>query len=232
MIVEVIFFFLQILFPFRLLHNIEQSSFCYTVGPCWLSSLNIAVHTSQFQPPGVSDALWRLSSSACRGSLPLCESHLGSCLVTEEHVSRLSHAGFAVQVLPAGCCRWWPVKDRVKEKRKSFLETLSDNMPSFPRELWNVAWRMSNNGLQPRMFVEEQWAPRGQTGWWDGGWENVSEPLGREVETPCPPTPTQLSAMVGTGALREGNCSGPRSKNDFEGSFQHRKRSTCQTLLA
>ena len=57
MIVEVIFFFFQILFPFRLLHNIEQSSFCYTVGPCWLSSLNIAVHTSQFQPPGVSDAL-------------------------------------------------------------------------------------------------------------------------------------------------------------------------------
>ena len=27
----------QILFPFRLLHNIEQSSLCYTVGPCWLS---------------------------------------------------------------------------------------------------------------------------------------------------------------------------------------------------
>ena len=33
----------QILFPFRLLQNIEQSSLCYTVGPCWLSSLNIAV---------------------------------------------------------------------------------------------------------------------------------------------------------------------------------------------
>ena len=26
----------QILFPFRLFHNIEQSSLCYTVGPCWL----------------------------------------------------------------------------------------------------------------------------------------------------------------------------------------------------
>ena len=35
----------QILFPFRLLHNIEQSSLCYTVGPCWLSILNIAAHT-------------------------------------------------------------------------------------------------------------------------------------------------------------------------------------------
>ena len=32
----------QILFPFRLLHNIEQSFLCYTVGPCWLSILNIA----------------------------------------------------------------------------------------------------------------------------------------------------------------------------------------------
>ena len=26
-------------FPFRLLYNIEQSSLCYTVGPCWLSIL-------------------------------------------------------------------------------------------------------------------------------------------------------------------------------------------------
>ena len=28
---------------FRLPHNIEQSSLCYTVGPCWLSISNIAV---------------------------------------------------------------------------------------------------------------------------------------------------------------------------------------------
>ena len=27
----------------RLPHNIEQSSLCYRVGPCWLSILNIAV---------------------------------------------------------------------------------------------------------------------------------------------------------------------------------------------
>ena len=33
----------QILFPFRLLHNTEQRSLCYTVGPCWLSILNIEV---------------------------------------------------------------------------------------------------------------------------------------------------------------------------------------------
>ena len=32
--------------PSRLPHNIEQSSLCYTVGPCWLSILNIAVQPS------------------------------------------------------------------------------------------------------------------------------------------------------------------------------------------
>ena len=31
----------QILFLFRLLHNIEQPSLCYTVDPCWLSTLFI-----------------------------------------------------------------------------------------------------------------------------------------------------------------------------------------------
>ena len=30
----------QILFPFRLLQNVEQSSLCYMLGPCWLSVLN------------------------------------------------------------------------------------------------------------------------------------------------------------------------------------------------
>ena len=36
----------QILFPIRLLQNIEQSSLCYAVGPCWLPVLTITV---QFQ---------------------------------------------------------------------------------------------------------------------------------------------------------------------------------------
>ena len=44
----------QILFPFRLLHNIEQGSLCYTVGPCCLSILNIAVCTCQLQIPNLS----------------------------------------------------------------------------------------------------------------------------------------------------------------------------------
>ena len=34
-------FFFQIIYPFRLLQNIEHRSLCYTVGPCWLSILFI-----------------------------------------------------------------------------------------------------------------------------------------------------------------------------------------------
>ena len=32
------------LLPSRLPHHIEQSSLCYTVGPCWLPMLNIVVN--------------------------------------------------------------------------------------------------------------------------------------------------------------------------------------------
>ena len=42
-----IYFFFQILFPFLLLNNIAQSSLCCTVGPGWLSILNLAVCTCQ-----------------------------------------------------------------------------------------------------------------------------------------------------------------------------------------
>ena len=44
----------QILFPFRLLQNAEQSSLCYRVGPWWLSILNIAVCTCQSQTLSLS----------------------------------------------------------------------------------------------------------------------------------------------------------------------------------
>jgi len=41
----------QILFPFRLLHNFEQNSLCCTVGPYWLSILNIErVHVNPKLP--------------------------------------------------------------------------------------------------------------------------------------------------------------------------------------
>ena len=56
----------HILFSIRLLQNTEQSSLCYTVGPCWLSILHIAVYTcpgsaiSQFCS-GTSDKLLSLA---------------------------------------------------------------------------------------------------------------------------------------------------------------------------
>ena len=37
--------------PSRMPHNIEQSSVCYTVGPCWLSILNIAMCICPSQTP-------------------------------------------------------------------------------------------------------------------------------------------------------------------------------------
>ena len=46
-----VFILFQVLFPFRVLQNIEQSSLCRTVGPCWLSILNIAVCTYHPQFP-------------------------------------------------------------------------------------------------------------------------------------------------------------------------------------
>ena len=38
--------------PSRLLDNIEQSSLGYTIGPCWLSILNIVEDTYPSQTPG------------------------------------------------------------------------------------------------------------------------------------------------------------------------------------
>ena len=55
--------FLQTALPPRLPPNTEQSSLCYTVGPSWLSILNIAVCTCRSQTPYLSPALiltfWR-----------------------------------------------------------------------------------------------------------------------------------------------------------------------------
>ena len=44
----------QILFPFSLLQNIEQSCLCCTVGPCWSSVLNIVVCNLVLRVPPVS----------------------------------------------------------------------------------------------------------------------------------------------------------------------------------
>ena len=45
--------------PLRLSHNVEQSSLCYTVGPCWLSILNIEMCSVQFSSVAQScPTLW------------------------------------------------------------------------------------------------------------------------------------------------------------------------------
>ena len=63
----------QILLPFRLLQDIEQSSLCYTVGPCWLPILYTAgVHVNPqlpnypFPPPFPS-----VTVSSCSKSVSL-----------------------------------------------------------------------------------------------------------------------------------------------------------------
>ena len=57
----------QILFPFRLLKNIEQSSLCYTVGPCWLSIyLSIYLFLAAL---GLCCCMWAFSSCSEQGLL-------------------------------------------------------------------------------------------------------------------------------------------------------------------
>ena len=48
----------QILFPFRLLQNIEQSSLCYIVGLCWLSILSIILCTRPSKTSSLSLTLF------------------------------------------------------------------------------------------------------------------------------------------------------------------------------
>ena len=49
-----IYLFFQIIFPYRLLKNIEYNYLCYTVGPCWLSVLYIVVGICYSQTPNLS----------------------------------------------------------------------------------------------------------------------------------------------------------------------------------
>ena len=44
----------QILFSSGLLQNVEQTSLCYTVGPCWLSIFNVVMCLCQSQTPDLS----------------------------------------------------------------------------------------------------------------------------------------------------------------------------------
>ena len=49
-----IYIFFHIPFPYRSLQNIEYSSLCCTVGPCWLSILYIVVCICESQTPDLS----------------------------------------------------------------------------------------------------------------------------------------------------------------------------------
>ena len=73
----------QILLPSRLLHNIEQSSLCYTVGPCWLSILNIAVWTCQFPTPNLSSP-----PPSPLVSISLFSESVTVCVFEQGHVNR------------------------------------------------------------------------------------------------------------------------------------------------
>ena len=52
----------QIPFQFRLLHNIEQSSLCYTVDPCWLSISTIAMYTCHTNRGNAKEGIFQVST--------------------------------------------------------------------------------------------------------------------------------------------------------------------------
>ena len=69
---------LQTPLPPRLPHNIEQSSLCYTVGPCWLPILNISVchvHSKLPNSPFPTPFIWAIISSFSKSVslFPFCK---------------------------------------------------------------------------------------------------------------------------------------------------------------
>lgn len=138
----------------------------------------------------------------------------------------------------------WQVKDteREGEKRKSYLEKLNDNMP-YPDELrdWHQEWVIM--GHQVRMLSEEQRVPCGQTRWWKGGWESVSETL-RGGEWRLPHTEPWWGQVpsgrgIAMALIQEwlwGTLPTHRGRSTCQTPLAplptHRERSTCQTPLA
>ena len=89
----------QILFPFRLLQSLEQSSLCYAVGPCWLSILNIAVCICQFR--------WKFRISTLKGGKIIWKvqkksSHPGSWVGEETRALLFQHPFYV---------DWWEFSD-------------------------------------------------------------------------------------------------------------------------
>jgi len=66
----------QILFPYRLLQNIEYNSLCYIVGSCWLSifmysSVYMLIQNSYFIPPHTLSPLVIISLFSIYGSISI-----------------------------------------------------------------------------------------------------------------------------------------------------------------
>ena len=85
----------QILFPLKLLQNIEQSCLCFTTGPCWLSILNMAVCTCQFQTPSLSIPPFFLSlitiNSFSKSVVCFCFLNKFICIIFQiPHVSHIT----------------------------------------------------------------------------------------------------------------------------------------------
>ena len=60
--ISTLFFFFQILFPYRPLRSIEQSSLCYPVGLYYLSVLYLVVCTGQSHSPSLSSPPYSLAT--------------------------------------------------------------------------------------------------------------------------------------------------------------------------
>ena len=74
--------------PSRLPHNIEQSSIYYTVGPCWLSILNIVVCTWPylfFTLQGSYQFSW-LCQSAIKSEMEQCQTSLSKKDIKYSHI--------------------------------------------------------------------------------------------------------------------------------------------------
>lgn len=192
-----------------LTRQIAESAPDLPLSGCFWCSLRAELHCFPRQPPSVWIMFGKLLG------------HRGAGVQAQP-------AGSAARVLPSGCCRWWQVKDteREREKRRSYLEKLNDNMP-YPDELrdWHQEWVIM--GHQVRMLSEEQRVPCGQIRWWKGGWESVSEtPRGGEWR---PPHTEPWWGQVPSG---RGIAMALIQEWLWGKLPTHRERSTCQTPLA
>ena len=88
----------QIIIPFWLLQNFEQSSLWYTIGPCWLSILNQSV---QFSRSVLSNCLWHHEWQHAR---PPCPSPTPGAYSNSCPSSQWCHPAISSSVIPFSSC--------------------------------------------------------------------------------------------------------------------------------